>query len=109
LIVPATKTKNMPPPKQRNLPLPPPPEARGPTIGGKIRQMMERRNLKLGEAATMIQMSKQQLFRIINVTEKDGVPNPGILTVQKIVLGLGFKLKDLESDGPLVNARPDED
>ena len=69
-----------------------------PTLGGKLRELLTRRNLSITGAAAMAGMPKQQLFRII----QGDVPNPGILTVQRVVIALGGRMRDLFADGDLV-------
>jgi len=69
-----------------------------PTLGGKIAELIAMRGLSISRAATMCHMTRQQLWRII----QGDVPNPGILTIQVIVIGIGCRMKDLFTDGDLV-------
>jgi transcriptional regulator with XRE-family HTH domain len=71
----------------------------GPTLGGKIRELIEARGLTIAAAAERVGMNtRQQLWRICH----GDIENPGILTVQQIVRGLGGQMEDLFDDGDLV-------
>jgi transcriptional regulator with XRE-family HTH domain len=71
----------------------------GPTLGGKILELIEARGLTIAAAAKVVGMhSRQQLWRICH----GDIGNPGILTVQQIVRGLGGQMEDLFEDGDLV-------
>ena len=74
----------------------------GPTIGGKIQELIDARGLSVYAAADMLGMSRQQLWRIIKGSYvKGGVKDPGLISVQKIVRGLGGRMKDICADGDL--------
>jgi transcriptional regulator with XRE-family HTH domain len=75
------------------------------TIGSKLLDLINQRQLSIAKAAAMIGMSRQLLWRMCH----DDVPNPGILTVQKIVLALGGRMRDLWDEGPLVKAESNGD
>ena len=64
------------------------------TLGCKLMELIKNRNLTVARAAEMLNMSKQQLFRLI----QGDVPNPGIFTLQDIVVGLGYRMTDLFDD-----------
>jgi DNA-binding phage protein len=66
------------------------------TLGDRLQKMLETRNLSLARAAAMSGMTRQQLWRIL---EGKSPSNPGILTIQTLVRSLGFRMKDLFSDG----------
>jgi hypothetical protein len=111
----ATKTKNVPTPtpkaksKAKNVP-PPPREPEGPTIGGKIQELINARGLTIYAAAVELGMSRQQLWRIIRGSfVPGGVKDPGYISVQKIVRGLGFRMVDVCTDGDLFPTAPPED
>jgi transcriptional regulator with XRE-family HTH domain len=71
----------------------------GPTLGGKILELIEAQGLTIAAAAEKVGMnSRQQLWRICH----GDIGNPGILTVQQIVRGLGGQMEDLFEDGDLV-------
>jgi len=71
----------------------------GPTLGGKILELIEARGLTIAAAAEKVGMNtRQQLWRICH----GDIGNPGILTVQQIVRGLGGQMEDLFEDGDLV-------
>ena len=71
----------------------------GPTLGGKILELIEARGLTIAAATEQVGMNtRQQLWRICN----GDIGNPGILTVQQIVRGLGGQMEDLFDDGDLV-------
>jgi transcriptional regulator with XRE-family HTH domain len=103
-----SKAKNRPTPKQRNLPIPEPEAEPWPTIGAQVKLMLEMRGLSLKQAANMIGMTKQQLFRIIHAAPRHGIPNPGMLTIQKIVQKLGFRWKDFFDTAWLAEGPGDE-
>jgi hypothetical protein len=71
-----------------------------PTVGRKIAELVESRGMSIARAAMTIPMNRQFLFRII----KGEVKNPGILTVQEIITGLGGRMQDLWNDGDLLEA-----
>jgi hypothetical protein len=105
----ATKTKNVPAPKAKNV-SPPLPAPEGPTIGGKIQELIDARGLSVYAAADMLGMSRQQLWRIIKGSYvKGGVKDPGLISVQKIIRGLGGRMKDIFADGDLYPTAPPED
>jgi hypothetical protein len=68
-----------------------------PTLGGKLVELIEERGVTYARAAEMCGMTRQQLWRLL----QGDVPNPGIFTIQQVVLGLGGRMRDLWSDGPL--------
>jgi transcriptional regulator with XRE-family HTH domain len=67
---------------------------RAPTLGGKILELIEAQGLTIAAAAKKVRMTRQQLWRII----RGDVPNPGFLTVQRIVRKLGGQMKDFFKD-----------
>jgi transcriptional regulator with XRE-family HTH domain len=67
------------------------------TVGEKLLELIQSRRVSISRAAEMVGMSRQLLWRMT----RDDVPNPGILTVQKIVLALGGRMRDFFEDGPL--------
>jgi transcriptional regulator with XRE-family HTH domain len=64
------------------------------TLSDRLRRMLADRGCSIREAATLAGMERQQVWRI--VTGK--VPNPGYLTVQRIVEAVGGTMKELHED-----------
>jgi transcriptional regulator with XRE-family HTH domain len=64
------------------------------TLSDRLRRMLDDRGFSISETARAAGMEKQQAWRVISGAN----PNPGILTVQRLVDAMGGTMTELFAD-----------
>lgn len=64
------------------------------TLSDRLRRLLDERGCSIREAAQLAGMESQMLWRIVT----GRTPNPGILTVERVVRAIGCKMTELYAD-----------
>jgi DNA-binding phage protein len=66
----------------------------GPTLAQRLQRTLEARGCNISEAARLAGMERQQVWRIVT----GETPNPGVLTVERLVAAIGSTMGELFAD-----------
>jgi transcriptional regulator with XRE-family HTH domain len=79
----------------------PEPDPQPPTLAQRLNRLRERSGLGMNETARRAGMRPEQAWRIFDGRNT----NPTIQTIERLVMAMGFTLRDLFADEPLENPK----